>query len=94
MRSVKISALKAHLSAHIRFVRSGEQVLVCERNLPVARIVPVPLQRYADHEKRLVSRGVLLPPLKKRSEPVKWPIPPGNVSEKVMRQVWRDERSR
>jgi prevent-host-death family protein len=40
MRTVNISDLKAQLSAHIQFVRDGEEVLVCGRNEPVARIVP------------------------------------------------------
>src|ERR1700722_10097588 len=40
MRIVNISELKARLSAHIQLVRDGEEVLVCDRNKPVARIVP------------------------------------------------------
>jgi len=39
MRTVNISDLKAQLSAHIQLVRDGEEVLVCDRNKPVARIV-------------------------------------------------------
>ena len=41
MRTVKIGDLKARLSAHLHRVRQGEEVLVCDRNEPVARIVPV-----------------------------------------------------
>ena len=44
MRTVNIADLKAHLSAHIQRVRDGEEVLVCDRNRPVARIVPCPLE--------------------------------------------------
>lgn len=40
MRTVNISELKAWLSAHIQLVRDGEELLVCDRNKPVARIVP------------------------------------------------------
>jgi len=39
MRTVNIAELKARLSAHIRRVRAGEEVLVCDRNKPVARIM-------------------------------------------------------
>jgi prevent-host-death family protein len=92
MRTVNISDLKAQLSAHIQLVREGEEVLVCDRNKPVARIVPCPLQGQSEQEQRLVSRGVLTPPLKKRPASVSWPDPPGNVSDKVMEQVWREER--
>ena len=40
MRTVNIGELKARLSAHIEMVKNGEEVLVCDRNRPVARIVP------------------------------------------------------
>jgi prevent-host-death family protein len=92
MRTVNISDLKAQLSAHIQLVRDGEEVLVCDRNKPVARIVPCRLADHSEQEQRLIARGVLTPPLNKRSAPVSWPEPPGNVSEKVMEQVWREER--
>jgi prevent-host-death family protein len=92
MRTVNISDLKAQLSAHIQLVRDGEEVLVCDRNKPVARIVPVRLKDQSEREQRLVARGVLTPPLKKRPRSVSWPEPPGNVSDEVMEQVWREER--
>jgi prevent-host-death family protein len=92
MRTVNIGDLKARLSAHIRIVRGGEEVLVCDRNQPVARIVPCPLEDLSEQERRLVARGILAPPLKKRPVPASWPEPPGNVSDKAMEQVWREER--
>ena len=92
MRTVNISDLKAQLSAHIQLVRDGEEVLVCDRNKPVARIVPCRLEGYSEQEQRLVARGVLTPPLNKRPASVSWPEPPGNVPDKVMEQVWREER--
>jgi prevent-host-death family protein len=92
MRTVNISDLKAQLSAHIQRVRDGEEVLVCDRNKPVARIVPCHLQDHSEQEQRLVARGVLTPPLKKRPASVSWPEPPGNVSDDIMEQVWREER--
>jgi prevent-host-death family protein len=92
MKTVNISDLKAKLSAHIQFVRDGEEVLVCDRNRPVARIVPVRSEDQSGQERRLIARGVLAPPLKKRPASATWPEPPGNVSDKVLEQVWRDER--
>ena len=91
MKAVNISTLKARLSAHLRSVKEGEEVLVCDRNKPVARIVPCRLADYAPQERRLVARGVLIPPLKRRSSAT-WPQPPGDVSDEVMEQVWREER--
>jgi len=92
MRSVNISNLKAKLSAHIQLVRAGHEVLVCDRNKPVARIVPVRPVDLSEQERALVARGALTPPLKRRPASVSWPRPPGNISDKVMERVWREER--
>jgi antitoxin (DNA-binding transcriptional repressor) of toxin-antitoxin stability system len=40
MTSVGIAQLKAHLSEHLRLVRSGRTLTVLDRDTPVARIVP------------------------------------------------------
>jgi len=92
MRTVNISDLKARLSAHIQLVRNGEEVLVCDRNRPVARIIPCHLGDHSEQERRLVARGVLAPPLRKRRSPAAWPEPPGAISDEVMEKVWREER--
>ena len=92
MKTVNISDLKAPLSSHIQFVRDGEEVLVCDRNKPVARIVPVQLHEYSDQQKKLIARGVMVPPLKKRPTQDSWPQPPGNVSDEIMERLWREER--
>lgn len=91
MRSVNISSLKARLSAHIRMVRSGEEVLVCDRNKPVARLIPCSPEDHPGTE-RLIARGILKAPLKKRSSAISWPRPPGNVTAETMQKVWQQER--
>jgi prevent-host-death family protein len=90
MRTVNIAELKAHLSAHIQLVRNGEEVLVCDRNKPVARIVPCRLEGHSRQAQRLVASGVMTLPLDKR--PASWPDPPGDVSDEVIEQIWREER--
>jgi prevent-host-death family protein len=92
MRTVNISDLKARLSAHIQYVRDGEELLVCDRNKPVARIVPCSTDDEPERERRLIARGVMTPPLKKRSSPASWPDPPGNISDEVMEKLWQEER--
>jgi prevent-host-death family protein len=91
MKTVNISDLKARLSAHIKMVRNGEEVLVCDRNKPVARIVPCQLEDRSEQERRLIVRGVLNPPLKRRPASA-LPKPAGNVSDEAMERVWREER--
>jgi prevent-host-death family protein len=92
MKTVNISDLKAKLSAHIQLVRNGEEILVCDRNKPVARIIPCDVADYSEEMQRLIARGVIRPPLKKRPASFTWPKPPGNVPDDVMEQIWREER--
>lgn len=92
MRTVNLSDLKARLSAHIELVRNGEEVIVCDRNKPVARIVPCRVADQSEQERRLIARGALAPPARKWPGAVSWPQPPGNVSDDVMERVWREER--
>lgn len=96
MRTAKISELKAKLSAHIRYVKNGEEVLIFDRNTPVARLVPPgPVVEDEDARmRRLIAKGVITPPKEPRVEGEEWPEPPGPncVSREVMEQVWREER--
>lgn len=41
MKSVKIAELKDRLSEHLRAVEAGEELIVTDRNRPIARIVPM-----------------------------------------------------
>jgi prevent-host-death family protein len=44
MRRVRIAELKDRLSEHLRAVEQGGEVVVLDRNRPIARIVPMPPQ--------------------------------------------------
>jgi prevent-host-death family protein len=94
MRTAKISELKAKLSAHIEFVKNGEEVLIFDRNTPVARLVPAgPVDEYDERERRLIAKGILTPPKMARPAGYKLPAPKGRmISDEVMEQVWREER--
>ena len=41
MKQVKIAELKNSLSEHLRAVENGAEVIVMDRNRPIARIVPL-----------------------------------------------------
>jgi prevent-host-death family protein len=45
MKRVKIAELKDHLSQHLRTVEAGGEVLVTDRQRPIARILPVETAR-------------------------------------------------
>jgi len=84
MKSVRIAALKAHLSEHLRAVRRGHSVTVLDRDEPIARIVP-----YKKDAGALVVRKALRP---FHSTPLPPPLdPPINILELLFeeRQRWR-----
>lgn len=41
MKSTAISDLKAHLSEYLLKVKSGEEIIITDRNKPIARIIPI-----------------------------------------------------
>ncbi len=41
MTQVKIAELKSHLSAYLKKVRLGAEVLVLDRETPIAKLIPV-----------------------------------------------------
>ena len=62
MGSVNIADLKNNLSAYLRRVRRGEQIVVRDRTVPIAKIVPLNGIEELDLETReLVASGQLRP---------------------------------
>jgi len=41
MKTTAVADLKSRLSSYLRMVKSGEEILVTERDVPVAKIVPI-----------------------------------------------------
>lgn len=64
MTTVSISRLKAQLSEFVKLVRSGQEVLVTDRGLPVARLVPLDTGSWVDaRAAELVDNGLAKPPI-------------------------------
>jgi antitoxin (DNA-binding transcriptional repressor) of toxin-antitoxin stability system len=94
MRTAKISELKAKLSAHIAYVKSGEEVLILDRNTPVARLVAVGPEDEDARMRRLITKGIITAPRDPLNRAGFIPVPAGNriISQKVMDQIWEEER--
>lgn len=52
MKTISVSALKAHLSAELRKVKAGEQIIVLEHRRPVALLQPYEKERVIVREPR------------------------------------------
>jgi len=59
MKTVNVAELKNRLSAYLQLVREGEEVIVKDRNQPVARISPYNTSGLSETERRLVASGAL-----------------------------------
>jgi len=97
MKTVNIAELKNRLSAYLQLVRNGEELLVKDRDVPVAHISPYRAGDLAEEEHQLVAAGVLRPPRKRIRNRDKfwqdfWAIPGANLTDKEAMQAVLDER--
>lgn len=82
MRSVNIADLKNRLSRYLNEVREGEELLVRDRNLPIAKIVPLSMaDDIATEDLSLVASGQLRLP-EARLPASFWSMPAPRVSLK------------
>jgi prevent-host-death family protein len=66
--TVGVRELRQHLSKYLARVRRGQRLIVTERNVPVAELVP--LGREHPGLRRLVAEGRVVPPA--RQEPLEF----------------------
>ncbi len=84
MTEAGIRELRNHLSKYLERVRDGEEVIVTDRGMAVARVVPVGHRRPYD---RLVAEGIIeQPSADKRTRPKSRVEADGSVSELVADQ--------
>jgi prevent-host-death family protein len=63
MKTAGVAQLKARLSRYLDAVKAGEELLITDRGLPVARIVPLEGDKGLEGKRRrLVRAGLLQPP--------------------------------
>lgn len=92
MKSVNIAELKNRLSVYLNEVRAGEEILVRDRNLPIARIVPLVAGPSQDDElvglavqgKIRLGEGSI--------DDSFWGMPAPDVSPEILRRTLEQER--
>lgn len=91
MRSVNVAELKNRLSKYLTFARAGEEVVIRDRNLPVAKLVPLSAEGAGDQELMLVAAGKMRLPKTKLDIKQLLRIPTGTVSgNKAIQSVAAD----
>ena len=87
MKSVNIAELKNRLSIYLHQVRAGEEILVRDRSVPIARIVPLAAGAGQDDELvALAAQGKV----RLGGGPIDdlfWRLPAPRVSPEVLRQT-------
>lgn len=92
MRTVNIGVLKNQLSSYLQFVRNGEEVVVRDRNKPIARILPftLPLPPEGDHEAEvayLIATGQMKEAKQEMDWEAFWALPMPTVSDEAMKEA-------
>ena len=80
MRSVNVAELKNQLSKYLSFARGGEEVVIRDRNLPVAKLVPFSGEGADDQDLILVAAGKLRLPKSRLTVKGLLKIPTGSVT--------------
>jgi prevent-host-death family protein len=81
MRSVNIAELKNRLSTYVTFARGGEEIIIRDRNLPVAKLIPFSAEGASDDELMLVAAGKMRLPEAPLDADKLWKIKTGTVKE-------------
>lgn len=92
MKSVNIAELKNHLSVYLNEVRAGEEILVRDRNQPVARIIPLARSRDEDEELLTLASQGKLRLGEGRVEKSFWQMPAPRVPAAALRRAVEQER--
>ena len=92
MRTVNIGVLKNQLSAYLQYVRNGEEVIVRDRNKPIARILPFPSTDATDfdleaHAAHLIATGQMKEAEQEMDWKAFWALPRPTVSDEVVKEA-------
>ena len=97
--TVNIARLKNHLSAYVQRVRAGEEIIIRDRNLPVAKLVPLSAAEASAEELAMVAAGELLLPVEPLDEDGFWALgaeeaAPVGLAEALSLAVTEDREER
>jgi prevent-host-death family protein len=92
MRSVNVAELKNRLSTYLTYAKSGEVVVIRDRNLPVAKLVPFSAEDASEEELALVAVGAMRLPEKPLDLDQLWKMPRATVRGIAATQAVLDER--
>jgi prevent-host-death family protein len=93
MRTVNIAELKNKLSAYLTFAKAGEEVIIRDRNKPIAKLVPYLPDGLSKDDLELVALGHMRLPEKPFDIEEFKRMPRPKVSGNAATQAILDERA-
>ncbi len=96
METTGVAHLKARLSRYLKRVKAGEEVLITERGIPVAKLVPVDgAEARESRRQQLAAAGIIRLGTQDFSKIVNEP-PPGTkrMGASVLRALLEDRKDR
>ncbi len=93
MRSVNVAELKNQLSKYLTFAKAGEEIVIRDRSLPVAKLVPFSAEEASEEELLLVAAGRLRLPKNSIKIDELLRIPTGRVANSEGTQALLEERA-
>jgi antitoxin (DNA-binding transcriptional repressor) of toxin-antitoxin stability system len=93
MRSVNVAELKNSMSRYLTYAKQGEEIVVRDRNLPVAKLVPLSVVETSKEELILVAAGKMRLPQAPLDIHKLLKIRTGRVSNSQAIQALVDERA-
>jgi prevent-host-death family protein len=92
MVNVNVAELKNRLSKYLTLVKGGEEIVILDRNLPVAKLVPFSTDESSEGELLLVAAGKMRLPKSAVKLGNLLKIPTGRVDGSEGIQALLDER--
>lgn len=92
MRSVNVADLKNRLRTYLTYAKSGEVIVIRDRNLPVAKLIPFTAEGASEEELALVAAGAMRFPEEPLDLDQLWKMPRATVRGNAAVQAVLDER--
>lgn len=92
MKSVNVAELKNQLSKYLTFAKGGEEIVIRDRNLPVAKLVPFSAEEGTEEELLLVAAGKIRLPNAPVQVEKMLKIPTGKVTGNAGTRALLDDR--
>lgn len=92
MRSVNVAELKNQLSKYLTFAKNGEEIVIRDRSLPVAKLIPFLAESANEQELLLIAAGKLRLPRESVDLEKLLTVPSGRTKVHEVTAALLDER--